>query len=258
MKFFYINNERCTECNRCIDSCPTGAVYVFEGAHHINYDKCVSCGTCMKSCTSGAISLERMEALTVELGKLGQYKSRMQQLERDVALLREQVAAAKGATRQVIDRLPVAALLADRQGRVAVANRPLFELLAPALAPTVESVDALAGSRLDSLLGDYIYHLFRQAALGEEIADLIADLGGRQVSVSFASLHSGGLILGLVSDLSRPDVVGGEIARRLRETIDLKMAMVQKIGFLLGEEGSEVVKKLNSIIKMVEGPHHAE
>ncbi len=258
MKFFYIDNDRCTECNRCLEECPTGAVYLLEGARHINYDKCVSCGTCLKSCTSGAISLERMEAVTVELAKLGRYKTRIQQLERDLALLREQAAAAKAAIQQIVMRLPVPALLMDRQGHVVAANRPLYDLVAPVLGPMADTPEALVGSRLDSIFDDCVFRLFRQAALGEEITDFQVDWADRPIAVSFASLHSGGWILGLVSDLSRPEIVAPEIARRLRETVDMKMAMVQKIGFLLGEEGSAVVERLNAIIKMVEGTDHAD
>ncbi len=46
-----------------------------------------------------------------------------------------------------------------------------------------------------------------------------------------------------------PEVRKEEVIKRITEAVDINLAMVQKIGFLLGEGASETEQMLNSIIK---------
>lgn len=80
MKFFYINNRLCTDCGRCSDSCPTGAVYVAGEARYINYDKCTSCGSCIRVCSAGAVTVETVERMAREIENTELYKARIQRL----------------------------------------------------------------------------------------------------------------------------------------------------------------------------------
>lgn len=51
-----INEERCTECGECVESCPTGAVTLEQG---LNFDKelCIFCCACIKDCPEEALAI---------------------------------------------------------------------------------------------------------------------------------------------------------------------------------------------------------
>lgn len=49
--------------------------------------------------------------------------------------------------------------------------------------------------------------------------------------------------------MSSPEVQKEEVLKRVTDTIDNNLQMVQKIGFLLGEGAAETERMLNSIIQ---------
>ena len=53
----------------------------------------------------------------------------------------------------------------------------------------------------------------------------------------------------VVRDLHVPVVQREEVIHRVNEVIDKNLAMIQKIGFLLGEGATETERMLNSIIE---------
>ena len=53
-----IDDEKCTGCGDCTDSCPTEALKVEEGKVHLNADDCSDCGACVDVCPESALALE--------------------------------------------------------------------------------------------------------------------------------------------------------------------------------------------------------
>ncbi len=52
-----INEEDCSACGICVDSCPEGVLELAgECAEPVNEDDCTGCGTCMEECPMGAIT----------------------------------------------------------------------------------------------------------------------------------------------------------------------------------------------------------
>jgi pyruvate formate lyase activating enzyme len=45
----------CTECKRCVDACPCGAIQKGEGVYRIDRSKCTGCGACADACYYGAL-----------------------------------------------------------------------------------------------------------------------------------------------------------------------------------------------------------
>jgi NAD-dependent dihydropyrimidine dehydrogenase PreA subunit len=50
-----INEDDCTACGACAETCPVGSITVEDVA--ICDDECVECGACIDECPNGAISL---------------------------------------------------------------------------------------------------------------------------------------------------------------------------------------------------------
>jgi len=54
IKKAFIDRDKCTNCNECINNCPQNAVY---SNLDINLKRCIGCGRCLDVCGSGAINL---------------------------------------------------------------------------------------------------------------------------------------------------------------------------------------------------------
>ncbi len=72
----YINNFICTECSKCVEVCPEGAISVipkvfWENIYLIDEKKCTKCGECEKVCPTGALKLDKKEEeIEVEVGAI--------------------------------------------------------------------------------------------------------------------------------------------------------------------------------------------
>jgi len=51
----WINEEKCTGCNICVEKCPIGAISMENGKAKIDMDKCIHCGTCHSVCPNEAV-----------------------------------------------------------------------------------------------------------------------------------------------------------------------------------------------------------
>ena len=53
-----IDQEKCTGCGECVDSCPLEAISMKDDKAQVDLDTCGGCGACVDVCAVGAISLE--------------------------------------------------------------------------------------------------------------------------------------------------------------------------------------------------------
>jgi len=51
----WINEEKCTGCNICVEKCPIGAISMENEKAKIDMDKCIHCGTCHSICPNEAV-----------------------------------------------------------------------------------------------------------------------------------------------------------------------------------------------------------
>lgn len=51
-----IDEDLCTGCGTCADSCPEEAITVDDVAR-VDEDKCLECGICVDECPNGSISM---------------------------------------------------------------------------------------------------------------------------------------------------------------------------------------------------------
>lgn len=55
----YIDTEKCTRCNICVKSCPTGMIKEKNSHLKISYDNCINCLCCFEVCTFGAVNIKK-------------------------------------------------------------------------------------------------------------------------------------------------------------------------------------------------------
>lgn len=51
-----IDEEKCTACGACVDSCPVDALKI-DGKAKVDPETCIDCGTCIDECPEEAITL---------------------------------------------------------------------------------------------------------------------------------------------------------------------------------------------------------
>lgn len=55
---YYVDREKCTGCEICLDSCPVEAISMIDGKATIDENRCTDCGACVQICPLGAIYSE--------------------------------------------------------------------------------------------------------------------------------------------------------------------------------------------------------
>lgn len=257
MIFFSINSGVCRGCNRCFKACPAQAIEVSGKNRRIIYDKCVACGKCFKECPEHAVVLdipvERIREMQEEIGRIETYKKQIERLEAENTRLREDRQETGDELRLLIRKLPVAAALVERSGRVRHINNRFIGLLDFGARQLCDTVPGLIGAPFEELVPEPVARLFRSAIReGADAEGVDLEAGGdRKLVVSAYSIKKGELALVLIRDLYEKELMKEEVIDRIYRVIDRNMAMVQKIGFLLGEEASETTRILNSVIRSV-------
>lgn len=65
-----VDNEKCTRCGKCAESCQFGAISVFNTGVLVFDNLCHGCGLCKMVCPSGAISEKEKTIGSIKLGKI--------------------------------------------------------------------------------------------------------------------------------------------------------------------------------------------
>ena len=63
----------CLHCGRplCVEACPTGALYVHDGAVLLNKDVCIECKQCLNACPFGGIQVDPVTSQVVKCDLCG-------------------------------------------------------------------------------------------------------------------------------------------------------------------------------------------
>ncbi|MCD4650502.1 MAG: 4Fe-4S binding protein [Candidatus Cloacimonetes bacterium] len=52
-----VDNEKCTGCGQCVDTCPVAALEVKGEVVVVDEETCIDCGACIDACPFEALSL---------------------------------------------------------------------------------------------------------------------------------------------------------------------------------------------------------
>ena len=53
---YWVDVEKCSGCESCVEICPSEAISMVEGHAFIDVDECIECGSCEAECPEEAIS----------------------------------------------------------------------------------------------------------------------------------------------------------------------------------------------------------
>jgi PAS domain-containing protein len=180
-------------------------------------------------------------------------KSTQEALKRSEEIAQNEKKAANYAwelTNTMFQKLRAGVVIADANLKIIQANNALVQIIGDEAKEISEVIPNLVGADLSKLIPGNMIKLFQYVLeSGTEIEDRDAEIGGNLINVSFFPIKKKEIVGAIVRDMKAPEVQKAEVINRVSEVIEKNLAMVQKIGFLLGEGASDIEKELNSIIE---------
>lgn len=245
-KEFIKSESGCGACG--YDSCHDFAHAVSKGLAHT--DMCLN------------YTLKNRQEYIKSLKAANEKLAKTQEALRDSEKIsKQEQLAAKDAMETVdamLQKLPSAVIIADKKLKIVHSNQSFIDLLGDDALEISDIIPGLIGADLKTLLPYNIYNQFSYTLQnGEDIMNRDLDYKGGLLNVSVFTIKKGSIVGAIIRDMYAPEVRKEEVIKRVTDVIDKNLAMVQKIGFLLGEGASETEQMLNSIVKTYkDGPKH--
>ena len=134
--------------------------------------------------------------------------------------------------------------------KILQSNQSFIDLLGDDALEINEIIPGLVGADLKTLLPYNIHNLFTSVLQNNtDILNRDVMYKDKLLNLSVFTIKPNSIVGAVIRDMYAPEVQKEEVIKRITEVIDKNLAMVQNIGFLLGEGASETEKMLNSIIK---------
>ena len=245
-KEFIKSESGCGACG--YDSCHDFAVAVSEGLAHT--DMCLNFTLKNRQ--------EYIKTLKATNEKLAKTQDALRDSEK---IAKQEQLSAKEAMETVdamLQKLPSAVVIADKKLKIVHSNQSFIDLLGDDALEISDIIPGLIGADLKTLLPFNIYNQFTYALQnGEDVMNRDLSYKDGLLNVSVFTIKKGSIVGAIIRDMYAPEVRKEEVIKRVTDVIDKNLAMVQKIGFLLGEGASETEQMLNSIVKTFkDGPKH--
>ncbi len=237
-KEFIKSESGCGACG--YDSCNDFAVAVSKGLAHT--DMCLN------------FTLKNRQEYIKNLKGTNEKLAKTQEALRDSEkIAKVEQLAAKDAMETVdamLQKLPSAVVIADKKLKIVHSNQSFIDLLGDDALEISDIIPGLIGADLKTLLPYNIYNQFSYALQnGEDVMNRDLSYKEGLLNVSVFTIKRGNVVGAILRDMYAPEVRKEEVIKRVTEVIDKNLAMVQEIGFLLGEGASETEQMLNSILK---------
>ncbi len=256
MKIFAINKEQCNQCKQCYIACPVKAIKITSREVSINYDECIACGLCFKACKQAAVTInvdtQKINEYIETARQVKEQFKRIENLEAENKSLRQDIEKIDNRLHTLINKIPIAVVAVNRNNRILFSNDAFIRLLDYESQQKATDINGLEGVSFENMLNDDVFEAFQNALHNnEETTVMDVKINDTLYGLSIHPLKKEGAVIALLRNLSDIQIARDEIEARINSVIDQNMAMVQNIGFLMGEETAKTTKILNSITQSI-------
>ncbi len=230
--------EGCGACG--YDSCRTFAITVVQGLTTV--DMCHPY-TLNKFNTN----IKALEYANAELIKI---QAALEESERRAKEEKNSSQESSETANAILAKLHAGIVVVDEHLKVISANESLINMLGDDAQMVAEVIPGLLGANLKTLVSPNLYKLFSYVlSNNENIMNRDTQIGDKLYTVSIFTIKKDKMVGGIIRDMQVPEVRKEEVINRVTDVIDEQLALVQKIGFLLGEGAAKTERMLNSIIE---------
>ncbi|MCC8036113.1 MAG: 4Fe-4S binding protein [Rikenellaceae bacterium] len=245
MKFYYINNFLCEDCNGCSVACPSGAVYAAGGKRYIIHDKCTSCGVCIRTCGHNAVSIESIDAMVERMENADLYLGRIRSLEQELTAVNGKLDDLEADFGLLLVNHPSAAAVCDREGNVKLSNDRYKKISGDRSHRTAPGGENLRGLFPPEAVSDIENGGFK------ERCEFTTEIAGKNFGVVGIPL-SAGSVLWIFDDLTDGHITAARITEALNKAVRNQVEMVRKIGTILGDGASSALNEINAALDLIE------
>jgi len=193
---------------------------------------------------------EYIKTLQATNEKLAKTQEALKESEKKARTEQEAAREATETITAMLKKLPSAVVLIDKKMKILQSNQSFIDLLGDDALEINEIIPGLVGADLKTLLPYNIHNLFTSVLQNNtDILNRDVMYKDKLLNLSVFTIKPNSIVGAVIRDMYAPEVQKEEVIKRITEVIDKNLAMVQNIGFLLGEGASETEKMLNSIIK---------
>ncbi|HAF29236.1 MAG TPA: histidine kinase [Bacteroidales bacterium] len=229
-------------CNACgYNTCRDFAIAVAKGLAKV--DMCLTFSLRNRH--------DYIKALKSTNEKLAQTQKALEESEKIAQKEKETAKEASDTIGSMLQKLPSGVVIIDKNLKIVHSNKSFIEILGEEAKTIDEVIPGLIGADLKTLLPFNIYNLFTHVfSTGENILNRDIHIAESLLNLSVFTIRKNKIVGAVFRDMYSPEVRKEEVLKRVTDVIDNNLAMVQKIGFLLGEGASETEQMLNSIIEL--------
>jgi len=229
-------------CNACgYSTCRDFAIAVAKGLAKV--DMCLTFSLSNRH--------DYIKALRSTNEKLAQTQNALQESEKIAQKEKEAATEASDTIGRMLQKLPSGVVILDKDLKIIHSNNSFIEMLGEEAKTIDEVIPGLIGADLKTLLPFNTYNIFTHVvSSNENILNRDIHLEDSLFNLSVFTIRKNKIVGAVFRDMYSPEVRKEEVLKRVTDVVDKNLAMVQKIGFLLGEGASETEQMLNSIIEL--------
>jgi len=186
---------------------------------------------------------------------LAQTKKELEDSKKNALKEKEAAQEASETIHSMLQKLPSGVVILNKQLKIVQSNQSFIDILGEEAAAINEVIPGLSGADLKTLLPYPVYNLFTQVLKNQnDITNRDIHIDERLLNLSIFTIQKDKTVGAVFRDMYSPEVRKEEVIKRVTDVVDKNLAMVQKIGFLLGEGASETEQMLNTIIELYKNP----
>lgn len=172
-------------------------------------------------------------------------------LEKKILAEKKELERSQFVIDAVLEELPFSLVILNENMKIQNSSKAFIEMMGNDAKEIDEVIPGLKGADIAKLVPNNFISLFRHVLKEKQaIYNRNLPLGERKMLISCFPVKDHDDVCVLFRDAHLSEISADEIKERVTEVVDKNIQMVQKIGFILGEEASNVEQLLNRIIDL--------